>query len=94
MADIDFSKLTRSQKLAIFLIVVGPETAASVLKNFDDAEVEIICREMSSYPMVPDAIRQQVLEEFAPIIGDSCGTPNFLNSGLLSSTPATSIKIR
>ncbi len=74
MADIDFSKLTRSQKLAIFLIVVGPETAASVLKNFDDAEVEIICREMSTYPMVPDSIRQQVLEEFAPIIGDSCAS--------------------
>ena len=30
MAEIDYSKLTRQQKLAVFLIVIGPETAAEV----------------------------------------------------------------
>ncbi len=74
MADTDYSKLTRTQKLAIFLIAVGPETAAIVLKDFEDSEVELICREMSAYPMVPDQLRKQVLEEFAPIVGDSCAS--------------------
>jgi flagellar motor switch protein FliG len=72
MADLDYTKLTRQQKLAVFLIVIGPETAAEILKNFDDAEIELICREMSQYPMVSDAVRKLALEEFAPVVGESC----------------------
>ena len=48
MADIDYGKRTRQQKLAIFLICVGSDSAAEVLKHFDDNEVEVICREMSA----------------------------------------------
>jgi flagellar motor switch protein FliG len=67
----EFSKLSRQQKLAIFLIVIGSSAAAEVLKQFDDAETEILCREMSQMPMVPDALASQVLEEFSPIVGES-----------------------
>jgi flagellar motor switch protein FliG len=69
--DPDFSKLTRQQKLAIFLIVIGPEPAAEVMRHFDDAEIELLCREMSVYTMISDATRQRALEEFTPIIGES-----------------------
>ena len=31
MADIDYTKLSRQQKLAVFLICIGPEAAAEVL---------------------------------------------------------------
>jgi flagellar motor switch protein FliG len=72
MADIDYTKLTRQQKLSVFLIVIGPEAAAEIMKTFDDTEIELVCREMSNYPMISDSVRQQVLQEFAPIIGDSC----------------------
>lgn len=72
MAELDYSKLNRQQKLAIFLIVLGPVAAAEILKTFDDAEIELLCREMSNYPMVPDPIKKQVIDEFSPIIGDSC----------------------
>jgi flagellar motor switch protein FliG len=67
----DFTKLTRQQKLAIFLVVIGPESAAEVLRNFDDADIEVICREMAQLPMVSENLRQKVLEEFTPIIGES-----------------------
>lgn len=67
----EFSKLSRQQKLAVFLIVIGTEAAAEVLKQFDDAEVEILCREMSQFSIVPDALARQVIEEFSPIIGES-----------------------
>ncbi len=72
MAELDYSKLNRQQKLAIFLIVIGPAAAAEILKTFDDAEIELLCREMSNYPMVPDTIKKQVVEEFSPIVGESC----------------------
>ena len=68
---LEFSKLSRQQKLAVFLIVIGPDAAAEVLKQFDDAEVELLCREMGQFPMVPDHLARQVLEEFTPIVGES-----------------------
>ena len=68
---IDFPKLTKQQKLAVFLIVIGPSAAAEVLKNFDDAEVENICREMSGYGVIPEAAQRQAINEFSGIIGQS-----------------------
>ncbi len=68
---IDYAKLTRMQKLALFLIVIGPEAAAEILRSFDDGQIELLCREMGGFPMVPDVVRRQVLEEFAPLIGES-----------------------
>ena len=72
MADIDYSKLNRQQKLSIFLIVIGPDAAAEILKTFDDTEIELISREMSNYPMISDEVRKQVFDEFSPLIGESC----------------------
>jgi flagellar motor switch protein FliG len=71
MADIDYDKLSRRQKLAILLIVVGAETAAEVLKQFDDHEVESLCREMSEFTMIPDTIQRKVLEEFSGVVAPS-----------------------
>ncbi len=73
MADLDYNKLTRVQKLAVFLIVIGPESAAEVLRHFDDPEVESLCREMGQLSVVPDAVRSAAMEEFAPIVGESLG---------------------
>ncbi len=73
MAEVDYAKLTRLQKLATFLIVIGPEAAAEVMRHFNDAEIEGVCREMGQTPVVTEAVRASVLEEFAPIVGDSLG---------------------
>lgn len=70
-ADFDYAKLSRQQKLAVFLICVGPETAAEVLKQFDDAEIERLCREMSTFPMIPEAVQKQALEEFSAVVSAS-----------------------
>lgn len=70
-ADFDYAKLSRQQKLAVFLICVGPETAAEVLKQFDDAEIERICREMSTFPMIPEPVQKQALEEFSAVVSSS-----------------------
>lgn len=70
-ADPDFTKLSKQQRLAVFLVVIGPEAAAEVLRHFDDAEIEMLCREMAQFPMISDNLRQKALEEFSPIIGES-----------------------
>lgn len=67
----DYSKLSRHQRLALFLIVIGPEAASEVFKQFEDAEVELLCREMGQFSMVSETLCRQVLEEFSPIVGES-----------------------
>ena len=71
MAEIDYSKLSRMQKLAIFLICIGPEEAAAILKQFDDNEVELLCREMSTFQVVPESIMKQSMEEFSSVVATS-----------------------
>ena len=71
MTDLDYGKLTRQQKLAIFLIIVGPEAAAEVLRQFEDAEIELICREMSTFTVIPSEVQKLSIEEFAGLIGKS-----------------------
>src|SRR6218665_1575570 len=71
MADIDYAKLNRQQKLAIFLISIGPESAASVLKQFDDIEIENLCREMAAYQMIPENVMKQAMDEFASVVASS-----------------------
>jgi len=71
MADLEFSKLNRQQKLAVFLVTIGPEAAASVLKHFEDPEIELLCREMSALSIVPEGLQKQALEEFAGVVAQS-----------------------
>jgi len=71
MAEIDYAKLSRQQKLAIFLIVIGPEAAADVLRQFGDQEAEQLCREMSQFPMIPEPIQREALEAFSGLVAQS-----------------------
>ncbi|MDP1579828.1 MAG: flagellar motor switch protein FliG [Candidatus Didemnitutus sp.] len=73
MPDIDFTRLTRQQKLAVFLICIGPESAAEMFKHFDDTEIESLCREMTNYPMIPESTQKQALEEFGSLVATSAG---------------------
>ena len=72
--DLDYSKLSRQQKLAVFLIVIGAESAAEVLRQFDDAEIELLCREMSTLAMIPHSVQKQALEEFSGVLAQSANS--------------------
>ncbi len=71
MAAPDYQKFTRQQKLAVFLIIVGADAAAEVLRQFDDHEAEAICREMAALPMIPESMQKQALDEFIGIVAQS-----------------------
>ena len=57
-------QLTQSQKLAAFLIVMGEDAAADIVKNFDDNERELVCAEMANLPVLDAAMQGSVLQEF------------------------------
>jgi len=73
-ADLDYSQLNRQQKLAVFLVVIGPEAAAEVLKQFDDVQIEALCREMSVLSIIPKSVQNQVLEEFSSVVAHSANS--------------------
>lgn len=67
----DYDSLSRLQRLAVFLTVIGPESAAKILGHFDDHEIEEIGIEMTNLELIDEAVQHRVFEEFSEIIGDS-----------------------
>jgi flagellar motor switch protein FliG len=63
----DISKMSKLQKLAALLIILGPESAAQMLKNFDEQELEAISLEMSKLTVISQELQYQVLAEFTEV---------------------------
>ena len=66
-APLDVSKMTRVQKLAALLIVIGPEAAAQVMRNLDEHELDVIAAEMAKMPMIPQNLQKDILKEFTEV---------------------------
>lgn len=56
--------LTGTQRAAIFLILLGVETASKVLPLLDDAEVEKISVEIAKFRSLPSSVVDEVLLEY------------------------------
>jgi flagellar motor switch protein FliG len=63
-----YDTLSRTQKLATFLVVIGPEAAAHLLKEFEDEEIELICREMTGITAIEEDDQKRAIEEFSSVI--------------------------
>lgn len=60
--------MTRLQKLAALLVMMGPENAALVLRQFPPREVEAISREMVRFTLITPEQQQALLQELTPVI--------------------------
>jgi flagellar motor switch protein FliG len=60
-------KLSRIQKLAALLVILGPETAANVLRGLDPREVEGISSEMAKVSMIRRELQAEILQEFSDV---------------------------
>lgn len=63
----EISKLNKFQKLAVLFVIIGPDSAAQVLKSFDPHEVEIICSEMGKFNMISVELQNAILKEFSGV---------------------------
>lgn len=61
------SKMSKLQKLAALLIIIGPESASQILKSFDEHELENISAEMSKLTVVTQEMRHEILKEFSDV---------------------------
>jgi len=59
------SNMTRHQKLAALLVLLGVESASQILKNLDEHEVELISTEMSKLTLITQEMRAEILREFS-----------------------------
>lgn len=59
--------LNKTQKLAVLLVMLGPESAALVLKQFPPREVEAISREMINFNLISRQLQDEVLAEFSEV---------------------------
>ena len=63
-SSLDNLQLNASQKLAAFLVIMGEDAAADIVKNFDDNERELVCAEMANLPPLDSQQQGEVLQEF------------------------------
>ena len=63
----DFARLTRTQKIAMLLVVLGEETAISFMRGLQPDELEAICAEMAKVGMMSIEMQNIVLKEFTDV---------------------------
>ena len=66
-SPVEAAKMTKVQKLAAFLIILGPESAAQILKNFNANELESVSLEMSRLTVISQELQQEILREFTEV---------------------------
>src|ERR1041385_6550364 len=66
-ASPEIGKMTKIQKLAALLIMLGPESAAQLLKNFDEHELESVSGEMAKITMIGQELQVEILREFTDV---------------------------
>ena len=67
---LEYAKLSKTQKIAAFLITIGPDAAAEVMGSFDNAQLEVVTREIAALPMIEAGIREAIMKEFTGVISD------------------------
>ena len=69
-----YQNKSRIHRLATFLVVIGPEAAAHILKEFDDESIESICKEMTAIKSIDEETQKAAIEEFSSFILSSYGS--------------------
>jgi flagellar motor switch protein FliG len=64
---LDVATMTKVQKLAALLIIIGPEAAAQVMKHLDEHELDTVSGEMAKMAMIPVEIQREILKEFTGV---------------------------
>jgi len=66
-AGLDFGKMTKVQKLAALLVILGPDPAGQLMRHFDEHELETVSGEMARFTFISRELQQQVLAEFSEV---------------------------
>jgi flagellar motor switch protein FliG len=94
-STVEISTMTKVQKLAALLVILGPESAAQIVTVFDEREMEMISLEMSRLPAIPPELQRDILQEFADVALPSAtgapGEPGFATVALEKSAAGSRV---
>ncbi len=71
MDAVDTTQLTPRQKVAAFLVAIGPEHAGPILGYLEETEVETVAHEITRLGRLPTSVLDAVVEEFLNSAGGS-----------------------
>lgn len=63
----DFSRLSHTQKLAAFLLILDADNAAGLMKQLDEQELKAVATEMAKFKTISQEMQREVLREFSPV---------------------------
>jgi len=63
----EFSKLTRLQKLAGFLLMLEPDNAAHIMEQLGESDLEAVSAEMAKFSAISHELQSEIMEEFLPV---------------------------
>lgn len=66
-STLENAALNKTQKLAALLVMLGTESAAQILKQFQPREIEAISREMARFNLISQRQQQEILQEFSEV---------------------------
>ena len=66
-AATEFSKLSKVQKLAAFLLILSTENAARLMKSLDEQELDEVSSEMVKLGTVTQQMQYEILREFTGV---------------------------
>lgn len=66
-SDASTPNLTKIQKLAGLLVMLGPESAAQIIRNLEAHEIEIITAEMAQFGSIGQDLQRHLLNEFSEV---------------------------
>jgi flagellar motor switch protein FliG len=66
-ASAEGGALNKIQKLAALLVMLGSESAAQVLKQFQPREIEAISREMARFSLISQEQQEEILMDFSEV---------------------------
>lgn len=79
-------ELSRMQRFAAFLVIVGEDCAAQMMRSLDSRELETIASEMANLPMLSHKQQKEILKEFSSLAVDAStsvrGSMDFAQSTL------------
>ena len=63
----EYMEMTKVQKLAALLIILGQDSASQLLRNLDEEELEEVSQEMARLTFISQELQQDILEEFSEV---------------------------
>jgi flagellar motor switch protein FliG len=65
------SRMTPVQKLAALLVILGPESAAGIMKNLHDSELALVTAEMTKLTLIDKETQDEILLDFGEVVAQA-----------------------